>query len=166
MNLLREATGDRRTVFRCSVNGGAYLGTTGYRWNTGFFTNTITQSDVKDKENIAGIPNAKAFILALEPISYTLKNGDGGRVHMGFAAQAVAQAAQENQMGDLSLYQAAVIGEDGTETYYTPDAPEEQLSWGLNYHEFIAPLVALVQEQEARIAALESQVAALKEKKG
>ena len=85
---------------------------------------------------------------------------------MGFAAQKVAQAARENQMGDLSLYQAAVIGEDGTETYYTPDAPEEQLSWGLNYHEFIAPLVALVQEQEARIAALEAQVAALKEKKG
>lgn len=166
LNLLREATGDRRTVFRCSVNGGAYLGTTSYRWNTGFFTNTITQSDVKDKENIAAISNAKAFIMALEPIAYTLKDGDGGRIHMGFAAQAVAQAAQENQMGDLSLYQAAVIGEDGTETYYTPDAPEEQLSWGLNYHEFIAPLVALVQQQEARIAALEAQVAALKEKKG
>lgn len=167
MNFLKEPeSSEGRTVLRCSVNGGAYLGTTSYRWNTGFFTNTITQSDQKDKENIAAIPNAKAFIMALEPISYTLKNGDGGRVHMGFAAQAVAQAAQENHMGDLSLYQAAVIGEDGTETYYTPEAPEEQLSWGLNYHEFIAPLVALVQEQEARIAALEAQVAALKEQKG
>lgn len=166
LDFLQEATGQQRAVFRSSVNGEAYLGTTSYRWNTGFFTNTITQSDVKDKENIAAIPNAKAFILALNPIAYTLKDGDGGRIHMGFAAQAVAQAAQENQMGDLSLYQAAVIGEDGTESYYTPEAPEEQLSWGLNYHEFIAPLVALVQEQEARIAALESQVAALKEKKG
>ena len=167
MNFLKESkNSEGRTVLRCSVNGGAYLGTTSYRWNTGFFTNTITQSDQKDKENITGIPNARAFIMALEPIAYTLKDGDGGRIHMGFAAQAVAQAAQENQMGDLSLYQAAVIGEDGTETYYTPDAPEEQLSWGLNYHEFIAPLVALVQEQEARIAALEAQVAALKEKKG
>ncbi len=48
------------------------------------------------------------------------------------------------------------MGRDGTESYYTPEAPEEQLSWGLNYHEFIAPLVALVQEQEARIAALEA----------
>ena len=166
LNLLREATGDRRTVFRCSVNGGAYLGTTSYRWNTGFFTNTITQSDQKDKENIAAISNAKAFILALEPIAYTLKDGDGGRIHMGFAAQAVAQAAAQNHMGDLSLYQAAVVGEDGTERYYQAGVPDEQLSWGLNYHEFIAPLVALVQEQEARIAALEAQVAALKEKKG
>ena len=156
LDFLQEATGQQRAVFRSSVNGEAYLGTTSYRWNTGFFTNTITQSDVKDKENIAAIPNAKAFILALNPIAYTLKDGDGGRIHMGFAAQAVAQAAQENQMGDLSLYQAAVIGEDGTESYYTPEAPEEQLSWGLNYHEFIAPLVALVQEQEARIAALEA----------
>ena len=160
-----ENGGSNRYILRPMENGGAYLGTTSMRWNTGFFTNTITQSDQKDKENIAAIPNAKAFIMALEPIAYTLKDGDGGRIHMGFAAQAVAQAAQENQMGDLSLYQAAVIGEDGTETYYTPDAPEEQLSWGLNYHEFIAPLVALVQEQEARIAALEAQVAALKEEK-
>lgn len=160
-----ESGGEYRHILRPGTNSGAYLGSNSFRWNTGFFTNTITQSDQKDKENIAAIPNAKAFIMALEPIAYTLKDGDGGRIHMGFAAQAVAQAAQENQMGDLSLYQAAVIGEDGTETYYTPDAPEEQLSWGLNYHEFIAPLVALVQEQEARIAALEAQVAALKEEK-
>ena len=159
MNFLKEPeSSEGRTVLRCSVNGGAYLGTTSYRWNTGFFTNTITQSDVKEKENIAGIPNAKAFILALEPISYTLKNGDGGRVHMGFAAQAVAQAAAQNHMGDLSLYQAAVVGEDGTERYYQAGVPDEQLSWGLNYHEFIAPLVALAQEQEARIAALEAAV--------
>src|SRR5699024_1083999 len=122
-----ENGGANRHILRPMENGGAYLGTTSMRWNTGFFTNTITKSDLKDKENIAAIPNAKAFIMALEPIAYTLKDGDGGRIHMGFAAQAVAQAAQENQMGDLSLYQAAVIGEDGTETYYTPDAPEEQL---------------------------------------
>ena len=167
MNFLKESKkSEGRTVLRCSVNGGAYLGTTSYRWNTGFFTNTITQSDQKDKENIAAISNAKAFILALEPIAYTLKDGDGGRIHMGFAAQAVAQAAAQNHMGDLSLYQAAVVGEDGTERYYQAGVPDEQLSWGLNYHEFIAPLVALVQEQEARIAALEAQVAALKEKKG
>lgn len=156
LDFLQEATGQQRAVFRSSVNGEAYLGTTSYRWNTGFFTNTITQSDAKDKENIAGIPNAKAFILALNPIAYTLKDGDGGRIHMGFAAQAVAQAAQENHMGDLSLYQAAVVGEDGTERYYQAGVPDEQLSWGLNYHEFIAPLVALVQEQETRIAALEA----------
>ena len=160
-----EDSADGRHVLRCTENGLAYLGTTTARWNTGFFTNTITQSDLKDKENIREISGAKGFIMALQPIAYTLKDGDGGRVHMGFGAQQVAQAAAEHGMGDLSLYQAAVIGEDGTETYYTPDAPEEQLSWGLNYHEFIAPLVALVQEQEARIAALEAQVAALKEEK-
>lgn len=161
-----ESGGEYRHILRPGTNSGAYLGSNSFRWNTGFFTNTITQSDLKDKENIREISRAKGFIMALQPIAYTLKDGDSGRVHMGFGAQQVAQAAAEHGMGDLALYQAAVIGEDGTETYYTPDAPEEQLSWGLNYHEFIAPLVALVQEQEARIAALESQVAALKEKKG
>lgn len=74
---------------------------------------------------------------------------------MGFGAQEVAQAAIENNMGDLALYQAARVEEDGQETYYSPEAPDEDLRWGLNYHEFLAPLIALVQEQEKRIQQLE-----------
>ena len=74
---------------------------------------------------------------------------------MGFGAQEVAKAAEENGMGDLALYQAAVLGEEGTESYFQRDVPDESLSWGLNYHEFLAPLIALVQEQEKRIQQLE-----------
>ena len=152
-------SGDGRHILRTNVNGTCYLGTTSYRWNTGFFTNTITQSDLKNKENIAGIPNAKEFIMALKPIAYTLKDGDSGRIHMGFGAQEVAKAAAEHEMGDLALYQAAVIGENGEESYFRSDVPDESLSWGLNYHEFLAPLIALVQEQENRIQQLENRLA-------
>ena len=113
---------------------------------------------MKDKENIREISGAKAFIMALKPIAYTLKDGDSGRVHMGFGAQEVAQAAAQNSMGDLALYQAARVEKDGQETYYSPEAPDEDLRWGLNYHEFLAPLIALVQEQEKRIQALESKL--------
>ena len=114
---------------------------------------------MKDKENIAGIPNAKEFIMALQPIAYTLKDGDGGRIHMGFGAQEVAKAAAEYEMGDLALYQAAVMEEDGTESYFRSGVPDESLRWGLNYHEFLAPLIALVQEQEGRIRRLEEKLA-------
>lgn len=158
VEVLKEQSGDNRLVLRCGSNGTGYLGTTSYRWNTGFFTNTITQSDLKDKENIREIPNAKAFIMALKPIAYTLKDGDTGRTHMGFGAQEVAQAAAKNNMGDLALYQAARVEKDGQETYYSPEAPDEDLRWGLNYHEFLAPLIALVQEQENRIRQLEIQL--------
>ena len=153
-----EDSTDGRHILRCTENGLAYLGTTTARWNTGFFTNTITQSDLKDKENIREISGAKGFIMALQPIAYTLKDGDSGRVHMGFGAQQVAQAAAEHGMGDLALYQASRIEKDGREAYYSPETPDEDLRWGLNYHEFLAPLIALVQEQETRIQQLEELI--------
>lgn len=153
-----ENGGSLRYILRPMENGGAYLGTTSMRWNTGYFTNTITQSDLKDKENIREISGAKGFIMALQPIAYTLKDGDGGRVHMGFGAQQVAQAAAEHGMGDLSLYQAVVVEPDGSERYFRGDVPDESLCWGLNYSELIAPLVRTVQELETRLSQMEQAV--------
>ena len=153
-----ENGGSNRYILRPMENGGAYLGTTSMRWNTGFFTNTITQSDLKDKENIREISGAKGFIMALQPIAYTLKDGDGGRIHMGFGAQQVAQAAAEHGMGDLSLYQAVVVEPDGSERYFRGDVPDESLCWGLNYSELIAPLVRTVQELETRLSQMEQAV--------
>ncbi len=153
-----ENGGSNRYILRPMENGGAYLGTTSMRWNTGFFTNTITQSDLKDKENIREISGAKGFIMALQPIAYTLKDGDGGRVHMGFGAQQVAQAAAEHGMGDLSLYQAVVVEPDGSEHYFREGVPDESLCWGLNYSELIAPLVRTVQELETRLSRMEQAV--------
>lgn len=161
--MFEEGSGEKRTVFRCDINGTAYLGTTGYRWNTGFFTNTITQSDLKDKENIEEIPNAKEFVMALKPIRYTLKDGDGKRTHMGFGAQDVAKTASQFQMGDLALYQASVMEDDGSESYYREGVPDEKLAWGLNYHEFLAPIVATIQEQQKEIELLKQEIQNLKE---
>ena len=156
--ILCEQGGEQRPIFRPKVNSVGWLGTAGYRWNTGYFTNTITQSDLKDKENIREISGAKGFIMALQPIAYTLKDGDGGRVHMGFGAQQVAQAAAEHGMGDLSLYQAVVVEPDGSERYFRGDVPDESLCWGLNYSELIAPLVRTVQELETRLSQMEQAV--------
>ena len=151
-----EVEGDQRFLFRPTVNGQAYLGSSNYRWNTGYFTNTITQSDKKDKENIAPLDGkAIEFIRALMPVSYTLKNGEGGRTHLGLIAQEVAKTAKETGMGDLSLYQAARVDENGNESAYTPDTPDEELSWGLNYGELFAPLLCAVQQLIARVDALE-----------
>lgn len=153
-----EMEGDQRFLFRPTVNSQAYLGSSGYRWNTGYFTNTITQSDKKDKENIAPLSEkAIAFIRALSPVSYTLKNGEGGRTHLGLIAQEVAKTAKETGMGDLSLYQAARVDENGNESRFSSDIPDEELSWGLNYGELIAPLLYAVQQLLARVEALESK---------
>lgn len=154
--IFTEQSGDQRCIFRPASDGQAYIGSASYRWNTVFCYTMNETSDRKLKEDIASIDKAKDFILSLNPVSYKRKGGK--RIHMGFIAQEVAQAAEKNQMGDLSLYQASVVHEDGTETYYDAETPDKNLSWGLTYSELIAPLVALVQEQEKRIAALEEKL--------
>lgn len=156
LQMFTEQTGDNRCIFRGASDGQPYLGSSSYRWNTVFCYTMNEASDRKSKEDIASIDKAKEFVMSLNPVSYKRKGGK--RIHMGFIAQEVAQAAEKNQMGDLSLYQASVVHEDGTETYYDAETPDENLSWGLTYSELIAPLVALVQEQEKRIAALEEKL--------
>lgn len=135
-----------RMIFRPDTNGGGYLGSGTYRWNTGFFINTITQSDRKNKNILGNIENSGVeFVKKLNPVFYILKNGDSGRKHMGFIAQEVAQLAAQLEMGDLSLYQATKINDDGSEAYYSDSYPDEQLAWGLNYNELIAPMVTTIQ---------------------
>lgn len=162
-----EYSGDYRFILRPSVNGQGYLGSTTYRWNTGYFTNTITQSDKKDKENIAPLGDkAVAFIRALMPVSYTLKNGEGGRTHLGLIAQDVANAAKNTGMGDLSLYQAAKIDEDGNELPYSEDTPDENLSWGLNYTELIPVLIKAVKNLMQEVDNLKKIIQEIKDKEG
>lgn len=147
LSCFKESTGSLRTIFRSDTNGGAYLGTTSYRWNTGFFTNTITQSDRKTKENFKEVEKAIEFVMALNPQMYTLKNSDSEnpRWHVGLIAQDVAATAKELGLGDLSLYQAAIVDEDGNELPYVEGTDDEKLSWGLNYQEIIPYLVKAFQ---------------------
>lgn len=153
-----ESTGDKRTILRGVVQGTCYLGVSSLRWNTLYCFSVDQSSDRKLKTDIAPIDKATAFLMSLEPVQYRMK--DGKRIHFGFIAQDVAAAAAENNMGDLSMYKAAVIGGE-EEQYYSPDVPDEQLSWGLDYSQIIAPLVQTVQEQQKRIESLETRLAAL-----
>ena len=120
MQWLGEPDDLKRFVLRPSTNGGGYLGTTSMRWNTGFFTNTITQSDAKDKTHVQDLgENAFSFLSALRPVSFVFRDGEGGRTHLGLIAQEVAGAAAETGMGDLSLYQAVRLDEEGNEHPYS-----------------------------------------------
>lgn len=158
VQVLREVSGSYRMVLRSSTNGGGYLGTTSFRWNTAFFTNAITASDRKIKNILGDIDNAADFIMSLKPYKYTFKDGDSGRTHMGLIAQEVAQTAKDLNMGDLALYQASVIHEDGTESYYDESVPDGQLSWGLNYNELIAPLISTLQHYMKKVDELEQKI--------
>lgn len=145
------------------------LGSASYKWNTVYATNTSTQSDRKDKREIEGIEKALDFIMNLQPVQYKFKNSSTkqGRTHYGFIAQDVATIAKELGV-NLSLARAAHIiqNEDGTieDGYYdgSVNIPDEELSWSLDYNEFIAPLVAVVQQQQKRIEELEKEIKLMK----
>lgn len=167
LNFSREQSGSYRTILRPEDSGGViWLGSTGYRFNTGFFTNAITASDLKEKKVLSDFDmKAKDFIMALKPIAYNrIGNGDNGkRVHYGFGAQTVANTIKNMNIGDLSIVQASIINSDGTESPYVKGTPDELLSWGINYNEFIAPIVATIQQQQKDIEKLSDKLFKLEE---
>lgn len=97
----------------------------------------VFSSDKRKKKNIKQLvaDKAKAFIMALKPKEFKFKEGTSGRKHHGFIAQEVNDAMYE----DWGLY--------------VEDKEADFI--GLRYDEIIADLVAVVQDQEKRIEALE-----------
>lgn len=104
-----------------------------------FASDFINISDERAKQDITPIDpsNAHALIMGLKPVSFEFRKNPE-KVHHGFIAQDVMPLVPED---------SAVINE-------TPDG-----MLGLAYTDFIADLVAVIQEQEERITALERRIA-------
>lgn len=177
LQFFREQSSDKRTILRGATNSAIYLGTASFRYNTAFFTNAITASDLKEKEVIEDFDfKIEDFIMGLNPIAYR-RNGEndtGRRIHMGFGAQDVSSLLKDIGIGNMSLVQACIVDEEtvtktdesGTEytevqkierPYYGEEIDDSKLSWGLNYNEFIAPLVLFVQKQQREIEKLKAR---------
>lgn len=99
-------------------------------------------SDRNKKKNIKdlAIEKAKSFIMALKPREFKFKKGisTSNRKHHGFIAQEVNEAMRE----DWGVY--------------IEDKEKDFI--GLRYDELIADMVAVIQDQEKRITALERKL--------
>ena len=152
---------DGNSSFRPGSDGAAYLGTSTCRWATVYSTSgSVSTSDLKQKDVIDDYDfKARDFIMGLKPIAYRLnaKGASGKRIHMGFGAQPVYNLINNLELGDLSLVEAWKIREDSDieEPYYGEKMDDKYLRWGMKYEELLAPLVALVQEQQIKIEKLE-----------
>lgn len=153
------------------IKGNYYINSNG----NGVFNNlktdngTVSKSDKKEKTHIKYLSEdnkIKDFIMSLQPVEYKWKN-NGKRTHLGFYAQDVQQEALST-IGDTSLYVAAHYDKDDNgeiiDTGYTSDTSDEDLSWGLRYQEFIAPMVSMIQMQQKQIDELQSQIQQLQER--
>lgn len=160
IHMIRHAD-NRSTSFRPGSDGGCYLGTADCRWSTIYSTSGfVSTSDMKQKDVIDDYDfKARDFIMGLKPIAYRLnaKGASGKRIHMGFGAQPVYKLINNLELGDLSLVEAWKIREDSDieEPYYGEKMDDKYLRWGMKYEELLAPLVALVQEQQIKIEKLE-----------
>lgn len=151
-----------KSSFTPASSGKSNLGSESNRWDYIYTSHNVNTSDRKEKDNIIPITKAKEFILSLEPVNYYFKDGNHLRKHMGFIAQDVAEVCKKLQL-DLSVVSAGYKDIEG-KGYYGEKVNDELLSWGLEYKEFIAPMVAVIQEQHKEIEQLKKEVTELKNK--
>lgn len=154
VDYFRETSGSYRTVFRPASNGGAYLGTASYCWNTVFYSSALTKSDLKDKDVIEDFDfKIKDFVMGLEPIAYHLKSSGstGKRIHIGLGAQTLASHIKDLNLGDLSMVQACIVDGDEEKPYHGEKIDDEKLSWSINYTELIPYLILMTQSHEKEL---------------
>ncbi len=100
-----------------------------------------TLSDARAKSDVRELDYGLDLVLALKPVSYRYKGGNG-RTDMGFVAQDVEKL--------LDGYNVVDAGGDSDRTL------------SLRYTELIAPLVKAVQEQQSQIEALREEIRMLR----
>lgn len=125
------------TTYPGADNTYACGGTTN-RWTAIYAVNgTIQTSDANMKRDIEDARLGLGFIMSLKPRSYRWRGeGTTGKRHYGIIAQELAEVLkQHGEFGGLN-------GEEGT--------------YGLNYSEFVAPLIRAVQEQQQQISELKA----------
>ena len=163
-SLIKVVCGDSIECFRSDNKNTSSLGNTSYRWSTVYLqSNPNVTSDRKEKDSFGDVDFAYDLIMSLKPITYMRKDGSHRRKHMGFIAQDVSDICKGLGQ-NLSLFSASYNDEDklyGVE-YLGEEVADERLDWSLSYEQFIAPIVAVIQSQNKRIAELESKLNEIK----
>lgn len=162
------------------VHGKLDLGRPNHRWLQIYANNSaISTSDKTQKHDIATADAAKmiCLLMKIRPVTYKMNEGTSGRIHHGFIAQDVEQALAECGISDMEFaafikspkYETVqVFSEEylDEETFEIVPAemyeesvlvPNEYI-YGLRYEEFIAPILSVVQSQQAQIDDLQSQI--------
>lgn len=142
-----------------ATGGRGYLGTINYKWKSVYATTgTIQTSDRRLKRNITDdYSKYEKMILGLRPITFDYIDLNDGIERTGFIAQEVVEVMEQ-------------CGIDAQKTLFVIDDkidPESALGkmvgddhvLGMNYEQFIVPIISVVQKLEQRIMELEKRIA-------
>jgi hypothetical protein len=156
-NLTIGGTSSTARIVPATDNVG-YIGEGTHRWEAIYAVNgSIQTSDEREKTEIKETILGLDFIKDLKPVSYKWidgkqqNKGKDEREHQGLIAQQVAETVEKhgidkNTFGGLDIQK--------TEKYDD--------FHGMSYDQFIAPLIKAIQEQQAQIEALQSEINLLK----
>lgn len=123
-----------------NANNGASLGTSGFRWNDIWATNSnIQSSDRNIKKDIQyGLEEYDALFDAIKPVTFRYIDGTSGRTHMGIIAQDLEESL--NELGISTQDCAAFVKAESD----NPDLPG--YDYAVRYGEFIPLLIYQVQK--------------------
>lgn len=131
-------------------DAGCDLGHASFRWQDVYASNGIIQTSDGDLKTIApGFNYGLGFVNKLKPIEFKWADG-GKRTHLGFNAHDVNQLIESKQVADFG----GLIKPDDDET-----------PMGLRMTEFIAPLVAAVQQLSSELESVKATLTAVQRKK-
>lgn len=120
-------------------------------WANGYFqTAPSIVSDKNEKNTINELNQEKSedFILGLRPSSFKLNDGTSGRTHYGLISQDVEQLLSDLGMSTTDF--AGFVKHKSDET--------GEVSYGLRYEEFIAPIISVIQRLCKRVEELEKSI--------
>jgi hypothetical protein len=151
-SIVSGAPTDIGGILKPSSNNVYTNGTSGLVWSTVYRTNESTGSDRNIKKNIVDIDAGLVFINTLKPRQFNFKasHGDDSQLRYGMIAQEVKEALDGAGVDNFCGYhEEDKLDEENNptgETYY-----------GLDYSQFISPLIKAVQELSAKVEALENE---------
>ena len=121
-------------------NNGASLGTSGFRWNDIWATNSnIQSSDRNIKKDIQyGLEEYDALFDAIKPVTFRYIDGTSGRTHMGIIAQDLEESL--NELG-ISTQDCAAFVKAESDNLDIPG-----YDYAVRYGEFIPLLIYQVQK--------------------
>lgn len=128
--------------FKPGADNATYCGTAARRWISVHAVNgTIQTSDEREKEAIAPTPLGLDFIRRLKPVRYRWRDSSDSRHHYGLIAQDVQETLREH----------------GEDQFGGHNWDEKSDRHGLNYSEFIAPIIKAIQELAADVETLKQR---------
>lgn len=157
-----DMDGSNNMMFVPWLSNMTSLGSADYRWSAVWATNgTIQTSDERDKQNIKPLEYGINTVMSLKPVSYQWKNDKsriGSGTNLGFIAQEL-----EKVIPDAVVHSTA-SAQDIENAAKAGRGIIEADSYGVKYSEIIPVLVKAIQDQQALIEQLQSQVNLLKNK--